>query len=41
MKHRGVGDGIFIVDAESNTVSLLLWDSLFPVEGSEEEEEEA
>ena len=41
MKHRGVGDGIFIVDAESNIVSFLFWDSPFPEEGSEEEEEEA
>ena len=40
MKQRGVGDGIFIVDAESNASSLLFWDSPFPKEESEEEEEE-
>ena len=41
MKHRGVGDGIFIADAESDTVGFLFLDSPFLVEGSEEEEEEA
>ena len=40
MKQRGVGDGIFIVDAESNAGSLLFWDSPFPKEESKEEEEE-